>query len=138
MTLGAAHACTFPCAPHLYTRTLRPAHPPPYLWQDGLLTKEEVLFHFKQQGQASIPQGLWEWKDANGDGHITWDEFDPAQNPPGGKPKPAEETKEDVKKEETKEEKKAREKKEKQEKKEKEKKEKEEKKEEQQQQQQQQ
>jgi len=42
---------------------------------DKKLTKEEVLEHFKKQGQNELPEGLWEEEDKNGDGHIDWDEF---------------------------------------------------------------
>jgi len=42
---------------------------------DKKLTKDEVLEHFKKQGQNELPEGLWEEEDKNGDGHIDWDEF---------------------------------------------------------------
>lgn len=42
---------------------------------DGKLSQDEVLAHFKENGQDAIPDGLWDSEDKDGDGFITWEEF---------------------------------------------------------------
>uniref|UniRef100_A0A6V2QRQ7 peptidylprolyl isomerase n=1 Tax=Ditylum brightwellii TaxID=49249 RepID=A0A6V2QRQ7_9STRA len=51
---------------------------------DGKLSEDEVEDFFEGQG-ANVPDGLWEEEDANGDGFISWEEFNgPKGNSPGG------------------------------------------------------
>ena len=42
---------------------------------DGIVTKVEALAHFERHGRDSIPEGMWESVDKDGDGILTWDEF---------------------------------------------------------------
>ena len=42
---------------------------------DNLLSRGEVLEHFKQMGQDKLPEGLFESEDKNSDGSIDWEEF---------------------------------------------------------------
>jgi len=42
---------------------------------DGKISKDEVGVYFKAQGQGEMPAGLWEKEDADGNGHISWEEF---------------------------------------------------------------
>jgi len=43
--------------------------------KDGKISREEVGFYFKQQGQDEVPEELWESEDKDKDGFISWDEF---------------------------------------------------------------
>ena len=56
--------------------------------QDGYLTKEEMLVHFKQRDPEAtdVPEGLMEHEDKDNDGKISWAEF---SGPKGDAPPPA-------------------------------------------------
>ena len=57
--------------------------------EDGQLSKEELLAHFKGMGRDKLPPGLMKQLDTDKDGIISWDEF----NGPKGdeRPKPKDE-----------------------------------------------
>jgi FK506-binding protein 14 len=42
---------------------------------DGKLTKDEVQGWFKEKQKSDMPAELWGKEDADGNGHITWEEF---------------------------------------------------------------
>eukprot|EP00239_Pterosperma_sp_CCMP1384_P007779 CAMPEP_0197847458 /NCGR_PEP_ID=MMETSP1438-20131217/6303_1 /TAXON_ID=1461541 /ORGANISM="Pterosperma sp., Strain CCMP1384" /LENGTH=225 /DNA_ID=CAMNT_0043459389 /DNA_START=56 /DNA_END=733 /DNA_ORIENTATION=+ len=50
---------------------------------NGKITKEEVSEWFTNVAGRDMPDELWEKEDANGDGHISWEEFG---GPKGKKP----------------------------------------------------
>lgn len=43
--------------------------------KDMKLSREEVLAHFKEQGQDEIPGGIFDQEDKDSDGFLSWDEF---------------------------------------------------------------
>ena len=59
--------------------------------EDGYLTPEEILVHFKKQDPeaAEVPEGLMEHEDKDKDGKVSWDEFSGPKGdaPPSGKGK---------------------------------------------------
>uniref|UniRef100_A0A7S1H5P0 peptidylprolyl isomerase n=1 Tax=Thalassionema nitzschioides TaxID=33649 RepID=A0A7S1H5P0_9STRA len=67
------------------------APPPPNYFamidedKDGKITKEEMTAFFTKQGAPEIPEGLWESEDKDGDGVVTWEEF----NGPKGETDPS-------------------------------------------------
>lgn len=53
--------------------------------ENGKISKEEVEAFFQKNHGTSMPDGLWENEDKDGDGHISWEEFGGSKgdSPPG-------------------------------------------------------